>query len=111
MGWSGVVSKYCNELKPTTVIHSNNNPYMENNNNNNQSVNPRPEVVNISGQKFVKTSDTTLINLQHIRWVKKIDRCLEICNKMDGCTAGRDTHPVCQYNNPEVYAWLNKYFL
>jgi len=77
---------------------------------NNQPVNTRAEIVDISGQKFVKASDNTIISLKHIRWVKKLDRCLEICSKIDGCIIGRDTHQVCQYNNPDMYAWLGQHF-
>ena len=77
---------------------------------NNQPLHTRAEFVNISGQKFVKASDNTLISVKHIRWVKKIDRCLEICSKPHGCIIGQDTHQVCQYNNPDAYAWLGQYF-
>jgi hypothetical protein len=58
---------------------------------------------------FVKTDDNKIINEKCIKWVKKIDGCLEICTTGNGCYIG-DTHKICKENNPESYKKLNKHF-
>jgi hypothetical protein len=37
---------------------------------------------------FLKTDDNKIINQADIKWVKKMDECLEVCTKYDGCTIG-----------------------
>jgi len=59
---------------------------------------------------YVKADDDKLINEACIRWVKKIDECLEICVKSDGCAVGRQTHRLCNFNNPDSYAYFQSKF-
>jgi len=59
--------------------------------------------------KFIKVDDNKILNEACIKWVRKIDECLDICTKGNGCYIG-DTHKVCKANNKESYERLNKYF-
>jgi len=58
---------------------------------------------------FLKIDDNKILNLNCIKWAKRIDECLEICTKGDGCYVG-DTHKLCKVNNPKSYEMLIKYF-
>jgi hypothetical protein len=62
--------------------------------------------------KYVKTDDNRIINENCIRWVKKMDDCLEVCIKISGCNTkyNGDTHKICKLNNPDSYNKLNKNF-
>lgn len=57
---------------------------------------------------FFKTDDNTFINEHCIRWVKKMDDCLEVCIKTSGCTP-KDTHKICKINNPSNYNKLKEH--
>jgi hypothetical protein len=59
---------------------------------------------------FVKVDDHLIVNEKYIRWIKKINDCLEICTKMDGCIAGGNTHKICKLNNIDSYNKVNKLF-
>jgi hypothetical protein len=59
---------------------------------------------------YIKTDNNRIINEKCIRWVQKIDECLEICTKSDGCSYGVDTHKLCKINNPDSYEKINKHF-
>lgn len=59
---------------------------------------------------FIKVDDEKIINMNCIRWVKKMDECLQICSKSNGCAGDGDTHKVCKINNEESYRRLNRYF-
>jgi len=62
---------------------------------------------------FIKADENKLINEKCIKWVKKIDECLEVCTKADGCyveSYKKNTHRICKLHNPESYNKLNKYF-
>ena len=62
---------------------------------------------------YIKTDNNLIINEQHIRWIKKIDECLEVCIKANGCNIiinGIDTHKICKINNSNSYDKLNKHF-
>jgi len=59
---------------------------------------------------YIKTDDNRIINEKYIRWVKKMNECLEICSKFDGCKAGVNTHQVCKLNSPDSYNKLNIFF-
>ena len=66
-----------------------------------------------SNDKWYKTDDNKIINKKHIRWVLKMNDCLEICTKSIGCStniASGDTHKICKINNPSSYNEINKYF-
>jgi len=58
---------------------------------------------------YIKTDDNKLINEACIRWVKKINECLEICTRADGC-AITQTHRLCNFNNPDSYAYFQSKF-
>jgi hypothetical protein len=59
-----------------------------------------------------KTDDNKIINEKYIRWIKKLDDCLEVCTKSTGCGGGfgGDTHKICYINNSESYNNLNRLF-
>jgi hypothetical protein len=59
---------------------------------------------------YIKTDDNKIINEKCIKWVKKIDDCLYICTKSDGCNAFKNTNRLCKLNNLDSYNKLNKYF-
>ena len=60
---------------------------------------------------FIKVDNNTILNERCIRWVKKMDECLQICSKQNGCDHnGKETHTVCKINNAESYNRLNRYF-
>ena len=58
---------------------------------------------------FIKTDDNIVINEKCIRWVKKIDECLNICVRSNGCSPSA-THKICKIYNEDSYNKLNKYF-
>ncbi len=62
---------------------------------------------------FIKTDDGKVINEKHIRWIKKIGDCLEVCIKSNGCISQRpfpNSHTICKLNNPISYNKLNQFF-
>ena len=63
---------------------------------------------------FLKTQDNRIINERHIRWVKKVEECFEVCMKSNGCKGGlggfMDIHRVCKKNHPSSYDKLIHYF-
>jgi len=59
---------------------------------------------------YLKTDDNRVINEKYIRWVKKMDECLKVCTRSDGCSE-KDTHKICKLNNPYSYEKLNDLFL
>ena len=61
---------------------------------------------------YIRTDDNKIINEKCIRWVKKMNECLEVCTKSTGCigTPNNDTHKICKLNNLHSYNKLNKHF-
>jgi hypothetical protein len=59
---------------------------------------------------FIKADDNKVVNEKFIRWIQKIDQCLEVCTKHNGCQIGSGTNRVCKLNNPDSYEKLNKLF-
>lgn len=59
---------------------------------------------------YIKTDNNKILNEKCIKWVKKINECLEVCTKSDGCKEGLDTHRICRSNNLDSYNKLNIYF-
>ena len=59
---------------------------------------------------YIKADDNIIINENHIRWVKKLSECLEVCTKQLGCAGNGDTHKICKLNNLDSYNKLNKHF-
>jgi hypothetical protein len=61
-----------------------------------------------NNQIFIKADDNVLINKKYIRWIKKMNDCLEVCSKSTGCNIENgDTHKICKMNNPDSYVKLN----
>ena len=53
---------------------------------------------------YLKTDNNIIINEKYIKWLKKIDDCLEICVKSNGCNIiTNDTHKICKINNPDSF--------
>jgi len=60
---------------------------------------------------YLRADGNTIINETCIRWVKKIDDCLHVCSKLDGCDIKNGgTHKICKINNLDSYNKLNKHF-
>ena len=61
---------------------------------------------------YIKTDKNLILNETCIRWVKKIDECLEVCAKSNGCftTYYTDTHRVCKDISYDSYIKLNSHF-
>ena len=59
---------------------------------------------------FIKTDNNVIINEKAIIWVKKMNECLHVCVKSDGCTHGVNTHRICKLNSFESYSKLNNRF-
>ena len=57
---------------------------------------------------YLKTDDDRFVNENCIRWVRKMNDCLEICIKISGCAPTKDTHKICKMNNPDSYNKLNE---
>lgn len=78
---------------------------MDNNTDNNTDSNIRDNI------NFIKTDNNTIINVNAIRWIKKMDECLAVCTRSDGCVVNATTHKICKINNYDSYALLNKYLI
>jgi len=65
-----------------------------------------------NNQSYIKMDNNIIINEKCIKWVKKIDECLDVCIKSTGCSlrSGVDTHKICKINNSDSYNKLNKHF-
>jgi hypothetical protein len=62
-------------------------------------------------QTYIKTDDNIIINEKYVRWVKKMNDCLEVCVKSNGCSVQHEgTHKICKLNSLESYNNLNKHF-
>jgi hypothetical protein len=60
--------------------------------------------------QYIKTDENEVINESCIRWIRKMDECLFVCNKSSGCYNNRDMFKICKINNRESYDKLNKHF-
>jgi hypothetical protein len=58
---------------------------------------------------FIKTDENKIINEKCIRWVQKMDECLYLCTRSDGCKK-YNTHKICKSNNLDSYNKLNVFF-
>ena len=58
---------------------------------------------------YIRVDDNKVINEKCIKWIKKIDECLSVCTKSDGCYT-KHTHTICKINNLDSYNKLNKHF-
>jgi len=60
---------------------------------------------------YLKINEDKIINEKCIKWVQKIEECLYICTKSDGCEGKNDTHKICKHLNPNSYKHINKHFI
>ena len=58
---------------------------------------------------YIKTDENKIINEKAIIWIQKIEECLYICSKNDGCSK-LNTHKICKINNYDEYTKLIKNF-
>lgn len=71
----------------------------------------RSVVIKHVKSEYIKADNNIIINEKYIRWVKKMDDCLEVCSKLNGCSiTDGSTHKICKYNNLDSYNKLNKNF-
>ena len=61
-------------------------------------------------ENYIKTDDNKVVNENCIRWVKKMNECMQICTKPDGCILQISTQRVCKSKSPEGYNKLNELF-
>lgn len=61
---------------------------------------------------YLKTDDNKIINEKCIRWVKKMNECLQVCMRTTGCDLKtfNNTHKICKINSKQSYDKLNKHF-
>ena len=65
----------------------------------------------LGNNSYIKTDDNKIINERCIRWVKKMNDCLEVCILANGCNVNRgNTHRICKLNNLDSYNKLNELF-
>ena len=62
------------------------------------------EIVNPT---YIKVTNDKLINQQSITWIRRIEECIYICAKSDGCDLEKSTHKI---DNPSGYNRVNKLF-
>lgn len=58
---------------------------------------------------YIKTDDNIIIKEKSIKLVKKIDECLYLCARSNGCNK-YNTHKICKSNNLDSYNKLNVFF-
>lgn len=58
---------------------------------------------------YIKVDNNMILNKKSIRWVKKMNECLEICSLSTGCSKD-NTLKLCKINNFDSYNELNKHF-
>ena len=61
--------------------------------------------------KFLRTDNDVIINKYAILWVIKMDECLNVCMRSNGCyNVPTDTHRICKNMNSASYEELNRHF-
>jgi len=59
---------------------------------------------------FLSIDDNILINERCVRWVKKMDECIYVCDKLYGCNDVNGTYKICKETNPRNYeVWSQKF--
>ncbi len=58
---------------------------------------------------YIKVNENQVINNKYIKWLKKCDECILVCNRPEGCYLSQ-TYTICKDQNPTSYERLNKYF-
>ena len=72
-----------------------------------------PYIIMEMNTTYIRTDDNKIVNENCIKWVKKMDECMNICTKSIGCggfMGVEGTHKVCKTNNINSYTLLNKHF-
>ena len=65
----------------------------------------------MENNSYLRTDDNKIINERTIRWVKKIDDCLHVCTRSNGCSIESETtHKICRIYNENTYNKLNQHF-
>ena len=61
---------------------------------------------------FLKTDQNVVINEASIKWVVKMNECLHVCVKANGCNsiANFDTHTICKKTSENSYNKLSRHF-
>lgn len=61
---------------------------------------------------YLRTDNDTIINEKAIKWVQKINECLYVCTKSNGCDmiAYTNAHKISKLNCPKSYQKLNQHF-
>jgi hypothetical protein len=62
---------------------------------------------------FIRIDENTIINLNYTQWIKQIDDCMYLCNKVYGCDEKTlyGTHKICKTGNNSVsYTKLEKIY-
>ena len=60
---------------------------------------------------YIKMDNNVVINEKCIRWIKKIDECLEVCTNPTRCSKiGGDIQSICKQTDAESYEKLNRHF-
>jgi hypothetical protein len=49
---------------------------------------------------FIKIEGGLILNVNHIRWIRKVHDCMYICTKSDGCTSNT-SHVICGSNEQQ----------
>jgi hypothetical protein len=70
------------------------------------------------GISFIKMDNNIAVNKMYIRWIRKVNDCIEVCSKQTGCDMTKqniinstDTLKICRVNNPENFDKLNQIFI
>jgi hypothetical protein len=59
---------------------------------------------------FLMIDDDIMINERFVRWVKKVDECMLVCDKLYGCNSVGGTYKICKATHPKNYdVWERKY--
>jgi hypothetical protein len=67
--------------------------------------------INNNTTTYIKADNNIVVNEKYIRWIKKIDECMNICSRMNGCDINDGSIlSVCKLYNPSSYNKLNKLF-
>ena len=59
---------------------------------------------------YIKVTNDKLINQNAITWIRRIEECMHICTRTDGCDVEKTSHKICKYDNPTGYNRVNTLF-
>lgn len=59
---------------------------------------------------YIKVTNDKLINQQSITWIRRIEECMYICTRTDGCDLEKTSHKICKFDNPSGYNRVNRLF-